>query len=112
VRRCHGDLTLRNICMFEGMPTPFDCLELDEEQATIDVLYDLAFFLMDLWHRDQRSLANWCFNSYLGARDETDGLALMPFFMAMRACVRTHVTATQAMDAVHDRDAIRGEARD
>ena len=111
VRRCHGDLTLRNICMFEGEPTPFDCLEFNAELATIDVLYDLAFLLMDLWHRDQRDIANWCFNRYLDARDETDGLALMPLFMAMRACVRAHVTASQALGAVGDKGALIDEAR-
>ena len=51
VRRCHGDLILRNICLFENEPTLFDCLEFDEDLATIDVLYDLAFLLMDFWHR-------------------------------------------------------------
>ena len=94
IRRCHGDLTLRNICMFEGEPTLFDCLEFDEELATIDVLYDLSFLLMDIWRHGLRDDANWCFNRYLDARDETDGLALVPFFMAMRACVRAHVAAT------------------
>ncbi len=50
VRHCHGDLHLRNICLLEGVPTLFDCLEFDDDLATIDVLYDLAFLLMDLWH--------------------------------------------------------------
>jgi uncharacterized protein len=53
VRRCHGDLTLRNIAMIDGEPTPFDCLEFNEALASIDVLYDLAFTLMDLLHRAQ-----------------------------------------------------------
>ena len=43
VRRCHGDLHLRNICLVDGAPTLFDCIEFDETLATIDVLYDLAF---------------------------------------------------------------------
>ena len=98
VRRCHGDLMLRNICLLDGEPTLFDCIEFDEAIATIDVLYDLAFLLMDLWRRDSRDLANLVFNRYLDARDETDGLILLPFFMAMRAVVRAHVTAAQAAD--------------
>jgi len=48
VRRGHGDLHLRNICRFEGRVTPFDALEFDPKLATADVLYDLAFLLMDL----------------------------------------------------------------
>ncbi len=111
-RRCHGDLTLRNICLYEGEPTLFDCLEFDEELATIDVLYDLSFLLMDLWHRGQRELANWCVNRYLDARDETDGLSLAPFFMAMRACVRAHVGAAQARDKSNAREALFAEARE
>ena len=103
VRRCHGDLILRNICRFEGEPTLFDCLEFDEGLATIDVLYDLAFLLMDLWHRDQPDFANLVFNRYLDGADETDGLSLMPFFMGFRAAVRAHVTAVQASEAQEDR---------
>ena len=98
IRRCHGDLNLRNICLYDGAPTPFDCLEFDEALATIDVLYDLAFLLMDLWRHGRRAGANWVFNRYLDAADETDGLPLAPFFMAMRAAVRAHVTATQAKE--------------
>ena len=48
VRRCHGDLHLRNICLVEDEPTLFDCIEFNEAFAAIDVLYDLAFLLMDL----------------------------------------------------------------
>ena len=99
VRRCHGDLTLRNICLFEGEPALFDALEFDEDLATIDVLYDLAFPLMDLWRIDARDLANLLFNRYLDARDEGDGLPLLPLFMATRAVVRVHVTAALAREA-------------
>jgi len=111
IRRCHGDLTLRNICLFEGEPTPFDAIEFDERLATIDVLYDLAFLLMDLWHRDLRGHANLVFNRYLDAADETDGLPALPFFMAVRASIRAHVTATQANGASGEKAApLRAEA--
>ncbi|ACL60985.1 AAA family ATPase [Methylobacterium nodulans] len=112
VRRCHGDLTLRNICLYEGVPTPFDCLEFDEALATIDVLYDLAFVLMDLWHRGRRDLANLLFNRYLDESDEADGAGLLPFLMATRAVIRAHVTATQAAEAPGEAArALRDEAR-
>ena len=55
VRRCHGDLHLRNIAVIDGEPTPFDAIEFDESIATGDVLYDLAFAVMDLWERDLRA---------------------------------------------------------
>ncbi|WP_245280069.1 AAA family ATPase [Hyphomicrobium sp. 99] len=98
VRRCHGDLHLRNICLLDGSPTLFDCLEFDDDLATIDVLYDLAFLLMDLWGRGLRAEANWVFNRYFDAADEDDGVALLPFFMAVRASVRAHVAGVQVTD--------------
>jgi aminoglycoside phosphotransferase family enzyme/predicted kinase len=95
VRRCHGDLHLRNICLFAGTPTLFDCLEFSEDLATIDVFYDLAFVLMDLWERNLTKLANLALNRYLDWTDDADGLGLLPFFMALRAEVRAHVLATR-----------------
>lgn len=97
VRRCHGDLHLRNICLVEGIPTLFDCIEFDDDIATIDVLYDFAFLLMDLWHRGLESSANLVFNRYMDECDETQGLVLLPFFMSVRATIRAHVTAAQAL---------------
>jgi uncharacterized protein len=94
VRHCHGDLHLRNICLFDGKPTLFDCLEFDEALASIDVLYDLAFLLMDLEHRGLGHFANQVFNRYLDRSGEDDGLAAMPFFLSLRAAIRAHVTAT------------------
>ena len=112
VRRCHGDLTLRNICLFEGEPTPFDAIEFDERLATIDVLYDLAFLLMDLCHRGLADHASLVFNRYLDAADEIDGLPALPFFMAVRASIRAHVTATQAKGATGKQAAtLRAEAQ-
>ena len=96
VRRCHGDLHLHNICLLDGEPRLFDCLEFNEELATVDVLYDFAFLLMDLWHRDLADLANLAMNRYLDEADDEDGFSLLPFFMAVRAAVRAHVAATQA----------------
>jgi uncharacterized protein len=92
VRRCHGDLHLRNICLIDDRPVIFDCLEFDEDLATTDILYDLAFLLMDLWQRGRRREANCVFNRYCDATGEAD-LGLLPFFVAVRAAVRAHVSA-------------------
>ena len=99
VRRCHGDLHLRNICMFEGRPTLFDCIDFSDQIATVDVLYDLAFLLMDLWHRGFHDFANLVANRYFDASGTHQGYELLPFFMAVRAAVRAHVTATFAEQA-------------
>ena len=94
VRHCHGDLHLRNICLLDRKPILFDCLEFDEALASIDVLYDLAFLLMDLEHCRLGHFANRVFNRYLDRSKEDDGLAAMPFFLSLRAAIRAHVTAT------------------
>jgi aminoglycoside phosphotransferase family enzyme len=65
VRRCHGDLHLRNIVLLEAGPTLFDAIEFDDAIATGDVLYDLAFLLMDLWQRGLEPEASRIFNRYL-----------------------------------------------
>ena len=93
-RACHGDLHLRNICLFDGKPTLFDAIEFDQAISSIDVLYDLAFLLMDLHARGLDGFANLIFNRYLDRLDETDGLAAMPLFLSVRAAIRAQVTAT------------------
>jgi uncharacterized protein len=99
VRRCHGDLHLRNVCLFEGKPTLFDCLEFSDELASVDILYDLAFLLMDLEHRGLGHFANLTLNRYLDLTGEDDGLAAMPLFLSSRAAIRAHVTATAGSTA-------------
>jgi aminoglycoside phosphotransferase family enzyme/predicted kinase len=96
VRHCHGDLHLKNIVLWQGRPTLFDAIEFDVRLATIDVLYDLAFLLMDLWHRGLRPEANLILNHYFqrAAIRELAGLALLPLFLSLRAAIR-------AMTGVH-----------
>ncbi|MGX5734999.1 bifunctional aminoglycoside phosphotransferase/ATP-binding protein [Bosea thiooxidans] len=96
VRLGHGDLHLRNICLIDDKPVLFDCLEFDDDLATTDILYDLAFVLMDLWHRGLDDRANALFNRYLDVAGDETGLGLLPFFMAIRAAVRAHVAAADA----------------
>lgn len=111
IRRCHGDLHLRNICLLDGEPCLFDCIEFNDAIATIDVLYDLAFLLMDLWHRGFPDLANLTMNRYLDEAGEEDGFVLLPFFMAVRAEVRAHVIATQAEKSGDADGKLAAEAR-
>lgn len=94
VRRCHGDMHLGNIVLIDGHPIPFDALEFSEALATIDVLYDLAFLLMDLDARGDRQAANAVFNAYAAFEPiggEIEGLACLPLFLACRAGVRAVV---------------------
>ena len=115
VRHCHGDLHLRNIVEIDGSPVLFDALEFDDRLATIDLLYDLAFLLMDLGKRGLMPHANAVLNAYLDADGETGnliGLAALPLFLSMRAAVRAKVELLRARMAAPDRAAsVREEAR-
>ena len=101
IRHCHGDLHLANIVMQKGRPVLFDAIEFDDEIATIDVFYDLAFLLMDLWQRGCHREANFVLNRYLMITADYAALALLPLFLATRASIRAKVSAAQG----HNEDA-------
>ena len=102
MRRCHGDLHLGNVAFLGGTPTPFDAIEFDDRLACIDVLYDLAFLLMDFDRRGRPDLANAALNAYLehgeGLAEQLAGLAMLPMMMSMRATIRAHIEATLALE--------------
>ena len=114
VRQCHGDLHLRNIVLLDGQPTLFDAIEFNDEIACIDVLYDLAFLIMDLWRRQLPRHANAIWNGYLGETNDLEGVALMPLFLSCRAAVRAKTSATAARVQADTRQAAELEqlARD
>jgi len=108
VRRCHGDMHCGNIVLLEGKPALFDAIEFSEKIATIDVLYDLAFLLMDLGRRGEKRVANLVFNRYLHLRraeEDLSGLAALPLFLATRAGVRALVAADLAHELKADASA-------
>jgi aminoglycoside phosphotransferase family enzyme/predicted kinase len=115
VRHLHGDLHLGNIVLIGGKPVLFDAIEFSELIASGDVLYDLAFLLMDLLQRGLAPAANFVFNAYLAATHRVEdlaGLATLPFFLSMRGAIRAKVTLAR-MDraAAAQRPAIAAEAR-
>lgn len=116
VRRCHGDMHAGNIIVEDGQPKLFDAIEFSEKIATIDVLYDLAFLLMDLWTHDERRAANIVLNRYLHLRraeEDLSGLVALPLFLSTRAGVRALVTADLAHElALRNSMKARGQALD
>jgi predicted kinase len=96
VRHGHGDLHLANICLWQGRPVAFDCLEFSAELATTDLLYDLAFLLMDLWQKGHVGAANLIANRYADRVGEEDGWPALPLFMSVRAAIRAHVGGATA----------------
>ena len=106
VRHGHGDLHLGNIALIDGKPVLFDAIEFDPLVASGDLLYDLAFLLMDLVERGLPQAANTVLNRYLAEtkRDgDLDALDALPFFMSMRAGIRAKVTAAKR-DHADDKD--------
>jgi aminoglycoside phosphotransferase family enzyme/predicted kinase len=88
VRYCHGDMHLANICLHDGEPTLFDAIEFDDTIACVDVLYDIAFPIMDLVSFDKSALANQLLNRYLETSTDYSGVALLPLFLSARAAIR------------------------
>jgi len=93
VRRCHGDLHLANIVLIGELPVLFDAIEFDPVIASIDVLYDLAFAIMDFLRYGRPAAANALLNRYLGITsvDNLDALAALPLFLSLRSAIRAHV---------------------
>ncbi|MDQ0317641.1 bifunctional aminoglycoside phosphotransferase/ATP-binding protein [Amorphus orientalis] len=116
IRLLHGDCHLGNIAMIDGAPRFFDAIEFDDRIATGDVLYDLAFLVMDLWRRGHRADASRVFNRYVtvhGDRSDFSALAAFPFFLMMRAAIRAKVTAARLRFLEGDaREAAAADARD
>ncbi|WP_439890790.1 AAA family ATPase [Ralstonia sp. 25C] len=113
IRECHGDLHLGNIVLIGTRPTPFDCLEFSAALRWIDTMYDTAFLFMDLLALDLPDLAYRLINRYLERSADYGGLAVLPFYAAMRALVRARVLlerAHQLEDADEEATTQRDEA--
>jgi aminoglycoside phosphotransferase family enzyme/predicted kinase len=100
VRRCHGDLHLGNLCLWEGRPVAFDALEFDEALASVDVGYELAFLLMDLDVKVGRAAANRVMNRVLGRNGDVGLLGALPFWLAQRALVRAKLEPARGRDGM------------
>ena len=115
IRRIHGDLHLGNIVLIDGKPTLFDAIEFSDIIGSGDVLYDLAFLLMDLLERGLSPAANIVLNRYLAQMrrlENFDALAALPFFLSMRAAIRAKATAARLERAAEaDRAAVARTAR-
>jgi hypothetical protein len=115
IRRGHGDLHLGNVAILGGEPVAFDALEFDPIFASGDLLYDLAFLLMDLVERDLLHAANEVLNGYFATAqriEDCDGIAALPFFMSLRAAIRAKVTAARlALARAEEKDKIARAAK-
>ncbi|SRR5579883_272267 len=93
IRECHGDLHLRNICLWQDKFMLFDCIEFNEPFRFVDVMYDVAFTVMDLEARHSKDLGNAFLNTYIEQTGDWEGLQLLPLYLSRQAYVRAKVTS-------------------
>ena len=93
IKECHGDLHLKNICLWQDKIQLFDRIEFNEPFRFVDVMYDVAFVMMDLEARDKKDYANVFLNAYLEQTGDYEGLPLLPLYLSRQAYVRAKVTS-------------------
>jgi uncharacterized protein len=90
-------------------------IEFDAAIASVDVLYDLAFPVMDFVRYGRHAAANALLNRYLNKApiEHFDALAALPLFMSLRAAIRANVLIARLDRAPRpDSDALRSSSRD
>ncbi len=102
IRECHGDLHLRNICLWQGLKssdpeTPtillFDCIEFNEDFRFVDVMFDVAYAIMDLEAQQRQDLSNAYLNTYVETTGDWEGLQVLPLYLSRQAYVRAKVNS-------------------
>lgn len=111
IRECHGDLHLRNICYWNNKILLFDCIEFNEPFRFVDVMYDVAFFVMDLDAHDRSDLSNLFLNTYLEQTGDWEGLQVLPLYLSRQAYVRAKVTSF-LLDDPGVPEAVKQESRE
>lgn len=93
IRECHGDVHLRNIALWNDEILLFDCIEFNEPFRFVDVMFDIAYIIMDLDARDRRDLSNRFLNAYLEQTGDWEGLQVLPLYLSRQSYVRAKVTS-------------------
>lgn len=93
IRECHGDNHLRNICYWNGKLLLFDCIEFNEPFRFVDVMFDVAYIVMDLEARKRSDLSNLFLNTYAELTGDWEGLQVLPIYVSRQTYVRAKVTS-------------------
>jgi len=93
IRECHGDLHLKNICLLDDKIQLFDRIEFNEPFRFVDVMYDIAFAVMDLDARGKQDFGNIFLNTYVETTGDWEGLQVLPLYLSRQAYVRAKVTS-------------------
>jgi hypothetical protein len=93
IRECHGDVHLRNICFWHNKILLFDCIEFNEPFRFVDVMFDIAYIIMDFDARNRPDLSNLFLNAYLEQTGDWEGVQVLPLYLSRQAYVRAKVTS-------------------
>ncbi|NJM87821.1 MAG: AAA family ATPase [Hydrococcus sp. RU_2_2] len=93
IRECHGDLHLKNICFWHDKIQLFDRIEFNESFRFVDVMYDVAFTVMDLDARGRKDFGNLFLNTYIERAGDWEGLQVLPLYLSRQAYVRAKVNS-------------------
>jgi uncharacterized protein len=93
IRECHGDLHLRNICYWNDRLWLFDCIEFNEPFRFVDVMFDIAYIVMDLEARERPDLSSIFLNAYMEQTGDWEGLQVLPIYVSRQTYVRAKVTS-------------------
>lgn len=93
IRECHGDLHIKNICWWHNKIYLFDRIEFNEPFRYVDVIYDVAFTVMDLDAKGRKDLGNIFLNTYLEETGDWEGAQVLPLYLSRQAYVRAKVTS-------------------
>ena len=93
IRECHGDLHLRNICLWNGKIMLFDCIEFNEPFRFVDVMFDIAYAVMELEGWQRADLSNAYLNTYVEQTGDWEGLQVLPLYLSRQSYVRAKVTS-------------------
>lgn len=91
IRECHGDLHIRNICLWNDKILLFDCIEFNEPFRFVDVMFDVAYAIMDMDIRQRPDLANAYLNTYIEQTGDWEGLQVLPLYLSRQSYVRAKV---------------------
>ena len=111
IRACHGDLHLNNICYWQGQLLPFDCIEFNEPFRFVDVMFDIAYIMMDLNAKGRTDLSAPFLSHYVEQTGDWEGLVVLPLYVSRQSYVRAKVTSFLLSDpAISEADKTQAEA--
>ncbi|MEB3210051.1 MAG: AAA family ATPase [Leptolyngbyaceae bacterium] len=104
IRECHGDLHLGNICYWNETLYLFDCIEFNEDFRFVDVMFDIAYIVMDLEMQQRTDLSAAFLNTYVERTGDWEGLDVLPIYVNRQSYVRAKVTSFMLDDPSVDEE--------